>query len=148
MHDGFGVAEIGTTAIHRWRGVVNQENFVRQRDSLEALASRYPGTTNLVVVVEQGSTPPDAELRKLTMDMVAKLEDRIRSIAVVIEGSGFKTAAIRSVLSGMALLRKVKTPVMFSASLGDAASWVVLQCPSASADDIRDAHERLKQSMG
>jgi hypothetical protein len=145
--DGLGIAEIGTTLLVRWRGAVTPAPFERQRAALEAMAARHPGGANLLCVIEEGAAAPDSVMRKATSEMVAQLGDRVRCIACVVEGRGFKAAAVRSVLSSMALLRKIKVEQKFTATFTDAAHWIALRVPNVSVTALCDGHEQLKQSM-
>jgi hypothetical protein len=87
--------------------------------------------------------PPDAELRKASNQMVAGLGKRLRCVACVIEGEGFRAATTRSVLAGMALLLRSSGPaIRIVANAGDAAAWIAQQA-GASERNVMDAHGQL-----
>jgi hypothetical protein len=58
--------------------------------------------------------------------MVEEHGERLRAVAVVIEGSGFRAAIVRSVASGIVRLARPKsrTPVSYFATIDDGVGWL------------------------
>jgi hypothetical protein len=87
-------------------------------------------------------------MRKASIDMINEVGARLVCVACVIEGSGFRAAATRSALSGMALMlpsRIVKTK--FSATLGEVCPWVEKQCEGATFESITRAYAQLREHL-
>jgi hypothetical protein len=139
--DGLGVAEVGTVCLVVWRGPVVSEPFKRQRNAVDDIVQRYPRRAGFVCVAEQAAKPPDDKLRKASIEMVTSKANGLACVACVIEGSGFRAAANRSVLSGMALLvSKDIAAIKFVATVADAAPWVVKHCDGVSVASLLRTH--------
>lgn len=127
MHcgDGLAVAEAGPVCVVVWRSAVIVPRFEKQKAGLATVVANHPGKAAFLFVVEPTAAPPDEALRKASTQMVASHGDRLRCVAGVIEGTGFKAAVTRSVLSGMTLLLgKREVPVSYFARVGEASRWV------------------------
>jgi tRNA A-37 threonylcarbamoyl transferase component Bud32 len=119
------LASIGPVYLAVWRRAVTRSLFELQRDGLSAHVERYPGGAAFLCVVEEGTRPPDAELRRASVAMVASHAARLRCLACVIEGSGFGAAVTRSVLGGMALaLPNQRPPRQAFSTVKAAAPWL------------------------
>jgi hypothetical protein len=145
-HDGLGIAYVGTVCLVVWRRSVTLERFERQRTALRALADRHPQGVSFLCVIGENVPPPDAELRKASNQMVAALGNRLRCVACVIEGAGFRAATTRSVLAGMALLLRSSTPaIRIVASTAEAAAWLAQH--GASERYLLEEHAELVALM-
>src|SRR5580704_2049134 len=102
--DGLALAEVSGHFVAIWRSGVTRPLFEWQRHFLAELLQRQPKGAAFVCVIEPTCKPPDDELRRASADMIAENESRLKCVAVVIEGDGFRAAIARSVLSGMVLL--------------------------------------------
>jgi hypothetical protein len=143
--DGLGIAEVGSVCLVVWRSPVVRERFVRQRDALTNFTSRQQGRAGFVTVIAPDAPPPEEAIRKASIEMIAALSERLACIACVIEGSGFRAAATRSVLSGMALLLPtLKTEVKFLATVAAAGTWVSTRCDDVTTAALCQAHEQLR----
>lgn len=126
--DGIAVAEIGPVCVVIWRDAVVRSRFEKQKQGLAAVVEKNPGSAAFVFVVEPTAAPPDEQLRKASMQMIADHQERLRCVAGVIEGTGFKAAVARSVLSGITLLLgKREVPISYFAKVGEATRWVSQQ---------------------
>ena len=64
----------------------------------------------LLTVVEEDAPMPPYEAREVVAVFLRNGAGRIRMSAVVHEGAGFRAAAVRSVVTGIAMLSKVPFP--------------------------------------
>ncbi len=146
--DGLGIAEIGSVCMLVWRDAVVSSRFERQREALESVVSRYPGRAGLVCVIEPSTPPPDEHYRKASTQMIAKYGDRLRCVACVIEGGGFRAAITRSVLSVMETwLSSYTFEVKFAATVAAAAPWIAKLCDDVSPLSLLQAHEQLRLGL-
>jgi hypothetical protein len=78
-------------------------------------------------------------------------EFRIRSAAIVIEGTGFRPAATRTLIAGLYLMTKKAYPHRIFEHLDDAAAWLVTQLRGTgvahSAADIVAAAEQARLAI-
>lgn len=123
--DGIAIAEIGPVCVVIWRDEVTRPRFERQRAALSEVVRKHKPNAGFMCVVEPDVPPPNDELRRASTDMLTSLQAGIRCASGVIEGSGFKAALTRSVLSGITLLvGNRKSPNSYFATVDDAAAWM------------------------
>jgi hypothetical protein len=67
---------------------------------------------------------PDAEVRQALDAMVPRLAPYYACVAAVFEGSGFRAAMIRGVLTGFQLISRLKYPHGVFETVADCACWV------------------------
>lgn len=145
--DGLGIAEVGSVCLVVWQRPVVRETFLRQRAALEELAARHQGRAGFVTVIANDTPPPEDALRKASIEMISNVANHLACVACVIEGTGFRAAATRSVLSGMAmLLPKMPTELKFVANIRAAASFVGERC-DVSPEALCQAHEALRERL-
>jgi hypothetical protein len=65
----------------------------------------------------------------------------------VIEGTGFRAAATRNVLSGMSLRVTSPSELMFAGTVAEAAPWVVQHCDGVSSVSLTQAHQQLCREL-
>lgn len=147
-HDGLGIAYAGAGCILVWRQPVTLERFERQRAAVRELALRYPEGIGLFCVIGEHVPPPEAELRKSSIQMIAALGARMRGVVCVIEGQGFRASTTRSVLGGMALLlRGNAPPTRIVSHASEAAKWLPQHGVGASERDLIETHALLNVEM-
>jgi hypothetical protein len=131
-----------------WRGNVAKDLFEHQRAGLAEVVQRHPNGAGFICVVEASAKPPDDELRRASTQMIAAHGSRLKCVACVIEGTGFKAAVTRSVLSGMALLlANRQAPVSFFSHARPAAQWMREYMPIDSIDDIVSTVEHVRSLL-
>lgn len=85
---------------------------------------RYPSGIYLLTIVEEEARMPPYEAREAVAIFLRNSTGRVRMSAVVHEGSGFRAAAVRSVVTGIAMLSKVGFPHHIFATVEQAAKWL------------------------
>lgn len=88
------------------------------------ISLRYPSGIYLLTVVEEDAPMPSYEAREAVAVFLRNGAGRIRMSAVVHEGAGFRAAAVRSVVTGIAMLSKVPFPHHIFATVEQAAKWL------------------------
>jgi hypothetical protein len=123
--EAVAVGENGNICVVVWRGAVTEAPFELQRSGLAEVVARNPEGAGLLCVVERTAKPPEDTLRRASSQMIAAHGERLRCVACVIEGEGFKTAINRGALAGMVLLlRNKKTAVSVFATVREALVWM------------------------
>jgi hypothetical protein len=117
--DGLVVSRIGFVCVAIWRKDSTVERVKKQSEGLAKVVAQAPGKVGFLCVVEENSAPPNEEARRASARMLEEHGDRLRAVAVVIEGSGFRASIVRSVASGIVWLarRQSKTPVSYVATV-------------------------------
>ena len=86
-------------------------------------AKEYPSGLCLLTVVERGAPMPPSDVRLALAKFLESGAGYVKMSAVVHEGAGFSAAAVRSVVTGLALLTRLPFPHRVFASVEDAVSW-------------------------
>lgn len=82
-------------------------------------------------VITNATDAPDARARELLGKLLPRLDPHLTAAVSVVLGTGFRTAALRSVLSGLALLARQKHVAAFVGTLEEAAPLLVRHWPAA-----------------
>lgn len=81
------------------------------------------GVSNIHVVAN-GAPLPTAEARAGFVDIMKRHEARLACVAVVLEGSGFWAATLRSVITGMRMVSPRTFPMRFHESIAEVPRWL------------------------
>jgi hypothetical protein len=122
--DGVVVGEVGRVCVVIWRLAVTQERFDHQRTGLAEVVHRHPDGTGFLCIIEPTAAPPSDKLRRASIEMIQSHGARLKCVAVVIEGEGFRAAITRSVISGMALIFPNRLPGRAFSRVGEAVGWM------------------------
>lgn len=145
--EGLATAEVGHCCVLLWRGAVTEARFQLQKEAMEHLTSLYPGEASIMCVIEPASEPPNQELRHKAGKLLTELGPKIRCIAFVVEGTGFRAAMIRGVLSSVELLKRDKShPTRYFGNVAHAATWIGTQSTQPASEIISGA-AYLRQRM-
>ena len=122
--DGIVVAQIGPVCTALWRKKPTPARFEIQRRCLEEAVKKSPGNTMFMCLVEAGAEPPDDHIRKASSTMITGHGPNLKAVSIVVEGSGFKAAIARTVLSGIVLIIRTPSPIKYFESAASAAAWL------------------------
>lgn len=145
--DGVVVAQIGNVCAALWRKKPTRERFEIQRRCLEAVVKKYPGRAAFMCFVEAGTEPPDDDIRKASSAMITSHGSNLKAVACVIDGSGFKAAISRTVLSGIALLIRTPSPIKYFESAASGAAWLAQFIPVGSVSNFVEQIEVVRKSL-
>ncbi len=116
------------------------------------LAARFPSGVFMVTIVEDGAPMPVVEVRDALAKFLASGAGRTTMSAVIHEGVGFRAAAVRAVVTGLAMVARLPYPHKVFGTPTDAARWFSLGDPPLDADDfvaaVADARARAWQHPG
>ncbi len=98
----------------------------------------HPGGVFLITIVEQGAPMPPSEVRDLLANFLEGGTGKTLMSAVVHEGSGFRAAAVRSVVTGLAMLARLSYPHQVFGSVEVAARWFA-SASGLNADELAEA---------
>lgn len=156
-------AEVRTHVSEPWRIVEKQDNHVlaswqqifavvwRHETTMEGVralhhecgtfATKHPPGIGLLTIVSAGAPMPASPVRQAVADFLAQGGAYIKCSAVVMEGTGFRAAAVRSVVTGLTMLAKQAYPHRVC-SVSDAASMLshALTAASGRAVDAAALH--------
>jgi len=114
----------GPVCVALWRSKPSRPLFEIQEAHLARAVSRDPGHVAFMCVVSSAAEPPDDAERAASAAMISKHGPKLAAIACVIEGTGFRAAITRTVLSGMMLVIRTPAPVRLFESVELASPWL------------------------
>jgi hypothetical protein len=143
--NGIVVGEFGPVCIAVWREDSTRARFDIQKAGLAEVVAKNPGAAGFLCVVEPTSGAPNEEVRKASSMMFESHARDLRAIAMVIEGSGFRSAIVRSVASGIVMLMGSRTiPISYFANVENGAKWMVDYVALGDIGTIKGAVEKLR----
>lgn len=145
MSSEYALGVVGPVLIQLWERGTPDEGARRACEEAESLArSPHPRTGSLIIVPEDAALPsPDA--RKLLSELPGKL-DRGAGVALVREGTGFRSAAVRAVMTGIMMLARDPVPHEVFSGTGPGIEWLLrrLQSPTL---DLAGAVDELRRDF-
>jgi hypothetical protein len=118
----FAVGKCGPVYIVIWKVDTTEVGMRRVADLFRATS--LPQRIGMLTVVDENATMPSSEARNLGAAFLAKNSNRIVASAVVHEGSGFKAAAVRAVVTGLSMLARQPFPHKVVPEVQPATSWL------------------------
>ena len=114
------------TAIVVWLEAPTVDATAQMYSFVTALAAERKASIYILVFIESLATMPDAQARKAMGESMAQTASITKEVVGVIEGEGFRAAAVRAVASGMQLFAR-KTAPMTSVATAEAAIDLLLR---------------------
>jgi hypothetical protein len=107
-HD-YALASLHEIAAVIWRHETTLEGIQNSNKLVAEVARHHPKGIALLTVITDRASMPSSEARKALADLMST-HRLIRCSAVIMEGTGFRAAAVRSVVTGFALLSQYEFP--------------------------------------
>lgn len=127
LHRDWALGEYGPCLIVIWRGKVTEEALLVINAQIWSSTQARPGQVAYINVIEPNSPPPSAPLRKLVMEGLSRPGKALNCKSAVVEGNEFRSALVRAVMTGLALLRPQEIPTKFFKNLPELAVWLQAQ---------------------
>lgn len=121
--------------------------FARQREGLEAAVRANPGNTLFLCVVSPNAPPPEQAERDASSRMISELGQNLLGTACVVEGSGFRAAITRTVLSGIVFFIRTPSPVTLFDSVNTASTWLQRRCPAQNLAPLAPQLETARSQL-
>lgn len=138
----FLVASAGPVVVWITGMAVNNEDFVHVRAVFDGALAKEPKTA-LLMVLKEGTKMPEMGARKAAAEMIEAIGERFAGMHVVLRGSGFWASALRSAITGLAMLVRRKQAALAYSTVREAADEIATLIPGLSAVDLATAVERL-----
>jgi hypothetical protein len=114
----------GTHLLGIWDGAVSIVSVRQWRQHLQSLVKANPRRTVYISYERAGFQMPDDAVRKLIADTLRAVDGQLAACVVILPGQGFKAAAVRALVSGIALMARPKSPLGCVRNIAEAQSWV------------------------
>ncbi|MEZ4225592.1 MAG: hypothetical protein R3B13_31860 [Polyangiaceae bacterium] len=118
----FASSTLGDLHISLWNGDATVNDVADLHQELDALAETAPRFSILLVVTATAPVAGHAA-RKRAAEMLARHAERVASVAIVLEGTGFWAASIRSVFTSIAFLLRPPFAWRVFSSAESASMW-------------------------
>jgi hypothetical protein len=138
----FLVASAGPVVVWITGMAVNNEDFMHVRAVFDGPLAKAPKTA-LLMVLKEGTKMPEMGARKAAADMIEAIGDRFVGMHVVLRGSGFWASALRSAITGLAMLVRRKQSALAYSTVEEASKEIATLIPDVSASELTSAVERL-----
>ena len=100
---------------------INVSNIVA--GNMVEFAQTRPDGIGLITLLSMKSSIPSRDARRVMADALAKTP--ITVAATIMEGLGFRAAAVRGFTSGLAMLAKQQYPYKFFRSVDESIGWII-----------------------
>lgn len=136
----------GPVLVLVWRRESTRSAVMDAMRAVQALRALHPGGLGIIVVVEPTAAPPSGEIRRALAETLGSLGPVVKRSALVHEGTGFRAAAVRAVVTGLSAIAQQPYPHQVFDSVDLAATWVMQGLPreATSAEELREAIGALR----
>jgi len=97
----------------------------------------------LVTIIEEDAPLPESDARDAVAEFLNGISETCVVSAVIFEGGGFRSAAVRAVVTGLTMLARQAYPHRVFGSVDEAAPWYVQHAPT----EWRLGHERFTHAV-
>ena len=125
-----------------WRHETTPKGVQALHDECGKFATKHPRGIGLLTIVSAGAPMPTSPVRQAVADFLAQGGAYIKCSAVLMEGTGFRAAAVRSVVTGLTMLAKQAYPHRVC-SVHDAVSLLSHTLTAASGRAVDSAALRV-----
>ncbi len=108
---------------------------VKQLRELFQKTSTMTQAVCLLTIVEPNAPPPSSDVRDALAGVLGEFGKLIKFSAVAFEGSGFRAAMVRGVVTGLTMLARMPYPHKVFAGVDDSVRWL---CGNATGIGWRD----------
>lgn len=148
VEEHYMLATFRNVAIAVWVDEMSVEAVQRADEMIDGLASEWPEGIAFVQVFGEESQRIDAPVRA-ALEMLLQRSRGIHQAPVVYEGTGFRAAAIRAVVTGLLATRSFRFPHRVYARVEDAALAVANEFekrePTRFSRELCEAMARLRE---
>jgi|SRR5690606_12214812 hypothetical protein len=140
----FACGTYGPLAIAVWEAPATERSAMSAAQVLRMLGAGRDDVYMLAVL--STNTPPAGnEVRDIISAAVRDLGAKVRATATVVEGEGFRAAAMRAALLGMNMIMRRSHPQKSFGTLGEAVSYLSQQSDELREENLLRAVHQLRQ---
>ncbi len=136
---------MGPVCVALWSEKPTPATFEVQRSLLAESVSGRAARSAFLCVVGAQTEPPEQALRDASAQMIASHQGKLTAVACVVEGSGFRAAITRTVLSGMMLLIRSAPPVRVFETTELATPWLSSALGGLRLSSLADAVAQVRR---
>lgn len=118
------MATWGGVFICIWRHETTAEGVRALSDRFSDFARTHPAGVALLTIVEPNAPVPEGHVRDALAGFMRRSATALKTSAVVHEGTGFRAAAVRGVVTGLTLLARQPFPHRIFATVPEGCRWL------------------------
>ena len=122
-----------------WKKETTVEGVNHVWSSIKNRGKTFDKGIIMVAIVKQDAAMPTPEARSRLSSGLNDNELNVKASAVVYEGKGFRSAAVRSVVTGLAMVTKQIFPHKVFGDIDESAQWLVAEFAKATKVNIAAA---------
>jgi hypothetical protein len=126
-------------------GRVTINEYERLEPLVRVQAKGCPQGLGCLVIIPEKADPPTSAVRHHLEGMLGRLQ--IRSLAYLVEGSGFRAATARGALIGLGIFQRKRYPTKVFTTLVTALEWL-LTAPKEVRAAMKVIHESRTNANG
>lgn len=117
-------------------------------EAVTAFTRARPNGIGIVTIVEETAPMPPSDAREALVSALEAISGTVKVSAVAFEGTGFRAAAVRSVVAGLTMVARQAYPHKVFATVEEAMAWMAPQMPNpTSSRELSDVIRELRQRI-
>ena len=109
------------------------------------LAEHFPEGVGVCQTVEVDTTPPDSDARLAFVEFMKV--DTVKHFSVIHDGTGFKAASVRAIMSSVHMLGRPKFRLTVQSSVPAAAAWHAAEQAAIGRRETAEIIEKIVRSL-
>lgn len=140
----YTIARIGNVVVSVWRGPNSLAALDLQERRLRELVAAHPKNCGFLCVVEATSPAPEKEMRVKISDTLKSLGDSLSGVATVVGGTGIRPMMVRTILTGVASLKRQPQSTEYFSDVRSALEWMAGKQTLSAIADLTQKVEALR----
>lgn len=134
-------------AISVWRGTPTLKDFERQQLAITNVVQQHPGKCLFLCCIEPSSPKPPPEAQDKITAMFKQFGRNLGAVAYVVEGAALRSAFVRSVMTGITMVKGTAQPMKFFPDIASAESWLRSEVEFPLDIDLNKAVEEVRKTF-
>jgi hypothetical protein len=108
---------------------------------------KHPGGLGGLVIIPAAATPPPEEVRRAIRDLLTNITPQLRCLCWLVEGAGFRAAAVRAALIGLGVFSRHSYPTHVASDMTAAVGWILknLEHDHSRQSDLQTALDAIQR---
>jgi len=128
-----------------WRKRTLAAVYRRSMAIAAELAVQFPEGVGVCQTVEVDTTPPDGDARRAFVEFMKV--DTVKHFSVIHDGTGFKAASVRAIMSSVHMLGRPKFRLAVHSSVPAAAAWHAVEQVAIGRRETPEMIERVVRGL-
>jgi hypothetical protein len=110
---------------------------------------RHPEGLGCLVIIPPLANPPPENVRRAIRDVLTNLAPQLRGLCWLVEGTGFRAAAVRATLVGLRVFNRQPYPTCVASDMTESLQWLLacLSKGSPTKNEVRIAFEAIQRAI-